>query len=121
MATLETASGSLTLRLTRAEKVGGLLRDLEVPLSAVTDVRVEADALAAVAGLRAPGLAVPGRRIGTWRRQRGHRCVVSVRRGVPAVRVALAGERVDELLVSLPDAAEVAARVRTAADAARRA
>lgn len=120
MATLSTTSDTLTLRLTRAEKVWGLVRDVEVPLDAVGEVRVERDAVAAVAGVRAPGLGLPGRKVGTWRRELGHRCLVSVRRGVPAVRVVLEGQRLDELLVSVPDATEVAERIRSAAAAQRR-
>ncbi len=108
MATIETTSGTLRVSLTRAEKVLGLLRDLEVPLSAVRSVTVVPDGLAAARGLRAPGLGLPGRRlIGTWRR-RGSRSLVSVRRG-PAVRLELTGRRFDTVLVSADDAAAVAA------------
>jgi hypothetical protein len=109
MATIETTSGTLRVSLTRTEKVLGLLRDLEVPLSAVRSVAVVPDGLAAARGVRAPGLGLPGLRlIGTWRR-RGSRTLVSVRRGRPAVRVELAGQRRDTVLVSADDAAAVAA------------
>ncbi len=110
MATIETTSGTLRVSLTRAEKVLGLLRDLEVPLPAVRSVAVVPDGLAAARGLRAPGLGLPGvRRIGTWRR-RGSKTFVSVRRG-PAVRLELTGGRFDTVLVSVDDAAAVAAAV----------
>ena len=110
MATIETTSGTLRVSLTRAEKVLGLLRDLEVPLPAVRSVAVVPDGLAAARGLRAPGLGLPGvRRIGTWRR-RGSKTFVSVRRG-PAVRLELTGGRFDTVLVSADDAAAVAAAV----------
>jgi hypothetical protein len=109
MATIEMTSGTLRVSLTRTEKVLGLLRDLEVPLSAVRSVAVVPDGLAAARGVRAPGLGLPGLRlIGTWRR-RGSRTLVSVRRGQPAVRVELAGQRHDTVLVSADDAAAVAA------------
>ncbi len=108
MATIEMTSGTLRVSLTRTEKVLGLLRDLEVPLSAVRSVTVVPDGLAAARGLRAPGLGLPGRRlIGTWRR-RGSRSLVSVRRG-PTVRLELTGRRFDTVLVSADDAAAVAA------------
>lgn len=111
MATLHTTSRTLTVSLSPAEKVLGLLRDVEVPLSAVRDAAVVPDGLAAARGVRAPGLGLPGRRkIGTWRRP-GEKTLVSVRRGQPAVRVRLAGQRFDTLLVGTDDAATVAATV----------
>jgi hypothetical protein len=110
MATIETTTGTLRITPTRAEKVLGLLRDLEVPLSAVRSAEVVPDGLAAVRGLRAPGLGLPGvRRIGTWRRG-GGRSFVSVRRG-PAVRIELTGQRFDTVVVSVTDAAATAADV----------
>ena len=110
MATVQLTTDSLTVRLTRGEKIAGLHRDLTVPLSAVTGVEVVPDALSAVRGVRAPGLAVPGRRIGTWR-GRGTRRLVSVRRGQPAVRLHLTGQCWDELLVSTPAAQSLADRL----------
>ncbi|WP_091115659.1 hypothetical protein [Geodermatophilus dictyosporus] len=119
MATIRTTPGTLTVTLTRAEKVLGLLRDLEVPLSAVRSVEAVPDGLAAARGLRAPGLGLPGLRlIGTWRR-RGTRTLVSVRRGEPAVRIELAGQRHDTVLVSGPDAADVAASLAAAVPTGR--
>ncbi len=113
MATIDTTPRTLRVSLTRAEKVLGLLRDLEVPLTAVRSVAVVPDGLAAARGLRAPGLGLPGLRlIGTWRR-RGSRSFVSVRRG-PAVRLELSGRRFDTVLVSADDAAAVAASVAAA-------
>ena len=108
MATIATTAGTLRITLTPLEHVFGLLRDLEVPLDAVRSVEVVPDGPAALRGLRAPGLGLPGTRaIGTWRR-RGTKTFVSVRRG-PAVRVELAGQRFDAALVSVEDAPAVAA------------
>jgi hypothetical protein len=76
----------------------------------VSGVEVVPDALAAVRGLRAPGLGLPSRRIGTWRR-RGEKTFVSVRRGQAGLRLALAGQRFDTVLVGLPDPAAVAAEL----------
>ncbi|HEX2075053.1 MAG TPA: hypothetical protein VHF92_14820 [Geodermatophilus sp.] len=109
MATIRTTPASLSVTLDRGEKILGLLRDLEVPLTAVREVDVVPDGLRAVRGLRAPGLGLPGlRKIGTWR-GRGEKAFVAVRRGQPAVRVRLAGQRFDTVLVSTEDAASVAA------------
>ena len=107
MATLEVTGTELRVRFSRAEKVAGLIRDIEVPRSAVREVLVEPDGAAAVHGLRAPGLGLPRRKVGTWR-QRGRRTAVSVRGGEPAVRIRLDGARFGELLIGDPDAARIA-------------
>ncbi len=108
MATVTTTPQTLTVTLSRSERVLGLLRDLEVPRSAVQAVEVVPDGLAATRGWRAPGLGLPGRRhIGTWRR-RGEKTLVSVRRGQPAVQVRLTGQRFDTLLLGVDDPAAVA-------------
>jgi hypothetical protein len=115
MAEIRITDDQLHLELTAREKLAGLHGDIRVPVTSVQDVRVEPDALAAVRGLRAPGLAIPGRtKIGTWR-GRGSRRFVVARRGVPAVHVTLRGVKPDELLVSLEDAEAVARSVRTRA------
>ena len=115
MATLQLTETTLSVRLTRAEKILGLLRDLSVPRSAVRDVEVVADGLAAARGVRAPGLGLPGvRKIGTWRRP-GERSLVCVRRDQPAVRIRLEGQRYDVLLVGADDAAALAAALGAAA------
>jgi hypothetical protein len=111
MATRQLTGSTLSLPLTRGEKVAGLLRDVAVPRSAVRSAEVVADPLTAVRGLRAPGLALPGvRKIGTWRRP-GERTLVCVRRGQPAVRIRLGGQKYDSLLIGADDAAALAARL----------
>lgn len=103
---------AVRLRFRAWEKVAGLIRDLDVPLEAVTSAELVADGLAGTRGLRAPGLGLPGyRKIGTWR-GRGHKSIVSVRRHQPAVRLRLAGQRFDEVLVGSDDAAELVERLR---------
>ncbi|MGR6965427.1 hypothetical protein ACU610_13265 [Geodermatophilus sp. URMC 61] len=110
---MTTTPQTVCVSLSRTERLLGLLRDLEVPLSAVQGVDVVPDGLAATRGLRAPGLALPGvRKVGTWRR-RGEKTLVSVRRGQPAVRVRLTGQRFDTLLLGVDDAAAVAATLST--------
>ncbi len=111
MADLRLTPTTLSLRLRRGEKIAGLLRDLDVPLTAVRGAEVVAEPLRGVRGLRAPGLALPGRRkIGTWRRP-GERTLVCVRKGQPAVRVQLEGQRYTALLVGADDAAGLAAAI----------
>jgi len=114
MATLQMENATLTLTLTRAEKIAGLLRDLELPMTAVRSVEVVDQPLSPLRGLRAPGLALPGlRKVGTWRRS-GRRTLVSVRRNQPAVLVRLDGARYDDLLIGADDADERAAALTAA-------
>jgi len=102
----------LELRFTRTEKALGLLRDVDVPLSAVRDVEVVPNGLAATKGLRAPGYSWPGsRKLGTWRKP-GYKSLVDVRRGQPALRVGLVGQRYDEILVGSDDAEGLAGALR---------
>jgi hypothetical protein len=112
MTTVVLLDDAVQLRFRTWEKVAGLIRDHEVPLSAITWAEVVSDGLAATRGLRAPGLGVPGyRKIGTWR-GRGHKSLVSVRLGQPAVRLRLQGQRFDELLVGADDAAALVEQLR---------
>ena len=112
MSTVHVRNGHLEVRLSPFEKLFGRVRDQVVPTAAVTDVQVVPDGLVAATGLRAPGLALPGRRkVGTWR-GRGVTRFVCVRRGEPALRIAVSGSRFDELVVSTPDADAVAAQLR---------
>ena len=111
MSTIHLSDDTLTVRLARLTRLAGLLRDQVVPLTAVTAVEVVQDGLAAARGLRAPGLALPGRRkVGTWR-GRGARRLVDVRRGQPALRLQLRGHHYDELLLGHDDASALADRL----------
>lgn len=115
MASISTTADTLAVTLTTREKIAALHGDVSVPLSAVRSVRVEPDALAAVSGLRAPGVAVPGRtKIGVWRGH-GRRRFVVARRALPAVCVTLDGARHDELIISAEHAEQIAEQIRTAA------
>ncbi|MHA6793235.1 hypothetical protein ACVGVM_06900 [Pseudonocardia bannensis] len=111
MPTAHVTSDKLEVTFSRGEKIAGLIRDVHVPLSAVRDAVVVPDGFAAARGVRAPGLAIPGvRKIGTWRRH-GEKALVAVRRGEPAVRISLSGERYDTLLLGVADPAGLVARL----------
>lgn len=109
MTDLTVTHDALTVRFTRTEKALGILRDVTVPRSAVTSAAL-VESWREVRGLRV-GLGLPGvRALGTWR-WRGHTQLVDLRRGVPAVRIGLAGAAYDEILVSTPDAPRVVAEL----------
>ncbi|GIJ80994.1 hypothetical protein SAMN05443287_1212 [Micromonospora phaseoli] len=100
MATIEIDLDTVHVRLTTAEKIFALRGDVAFPRTAVREVEVLPDGLAATHGTRVPGLGVPGvRNIGTWRRP-GVTEFVSVRRGEPASRITLVDQRYDAVLVS---------------------
>ena len=112
MALLQLHPSVLSVRFTPAEKIAGLLRDLSVPRSAIRSAEVVPDGLAAVRGLRAPGLGLPGlRMVGTWRRL-GTRSAVSVRRNRPAVLLRLSGQRYDSLLLDVDAPEQLVAALR---------
>jgi hypothetical protein len=99
---------------TTGEKVAGVRGDIEFPLSAVTSVEVVPDALAAVRGMRAPGMSLPGvRKVGTWRTGDGPEFVVASR-GQSGVRLHLQGEKLRSVLVGDDDAAGLARTIEAA-------
>ncbi len=110
MAKVQLTNGDVVVRLTTAEKVGALHGDLRFPRSAVERVEVFEKGLSATRGMRAPGLAVPGRiKAGTWRSRRHGREFVAVTRGRPAVRLHLSGQPYASVLVSEDRPEELAA------------
>lgn len=85
------------------------------PFDAVTDVTVEPGWTSEVLGVRS-GLVVSGYlKVGTFRHPYGAKRLVSMRRGLPLLRVSLdrGASGFDELLLSTPDAAQIAHRVRS--------
>ncbi len=99
--------------------------ELEVPVAGVEQAELIERPLPATRGLRA-GLLVTGLiKVGRWGIGSGRHTFVSIRRGVPAVRLVLdpqAAGRLGyaELLVSTPDAAAVVAAITTRRAAAMR-
>jgi hypothetical protein len=102
----------LTVRVTfpTREKLLGLVRDCEVPVSSVVGAREVGSWRDDVRGLRV-GLGLPGVwLLGRWV-SRGHRQLVALRRNRRAVYVELRGEKYDELLIESPDPGTVLARL----------
>jgi hypothetical protein len=111
MSTIEVGDDAFRVRLSRFERLLALHGDLVVPWTAVTAVEVVPDAYAAVAGLRAPGLGLPGLRLlGTWRTSRGPG-FVDVTGHLPGVRLALRDQPFVSVLVSTADADALATLV----------
>jgi hypothetical protein len=111
MAWLEIDGEHLSVRFSAKERVLGLTRDQVIPLTAVRSV-TPVRSWAEVRGLRM-GLGLPGVwLLGTWRSRR-RRQLVALRRGVPALRIRLAGQKYDELLISTPEAELVRTRLES--------
>ena len=103
---------SVEVRLALWQRVLGLMRDISVPRVDVSEVRLVVDPLAEAmgagikVGLRIPWLYFVARTIRLDR-------VFIVRRGVPALSFAVANHHpLRRVLVSTPDAAELARRLR---------
>ena len=92
MAAVTLRDGTLSVTFTHGEKVWGLVRDLDVPVFAITDETVEADGLRVARG-------------------RGGKSLVSVRRNQAALAVRLQWQRYDGLLIGLDDPQEYVDRV----------
>lgn len=112
--------GSVHVRLARWQKVLGLMRDITVPRQDVGDVCVVDDAVGEAmtagikVGLRLPWLYYVARTIGLDQ-------AFVVRRGVPAVSFAVHGEGpLRRVLISTPEASELAARLGAPWDEAHR-
>lgn len=111
MATLTVEDDRLRIELTRFEHIAGLLRDVDIPLSAIRSVRQIGEPLAATRGMRAPGLGVPRRlKIGTWRGG-GTKQYVVARHGESGLWIELAANPdtdYDEIILSLEGSERVA-------------
>jgi hypothetical protein len=109
---IEVTDDSVEVLLAGWQKVLGLLRDVRVARSDIGDVRVVEDPVREAmmsgikVGLRLPWLCYVARTIRLDQ-------VFVVRRGVPGLSFAVRGEgRLRRVLVSTPDAAELAERLR---------
>jgi hypothetical protein len=108
MANLAITDDTLTVQMSLGEKAEALHRDLSVPRSAVTGVRVVDDGLDEVHGLRMPGTAIPGVvMVGTWISRDGSTFAVCHGRG-PAIVIDLAGAHVDRIVMTVDNPEEAA-------------
>jgi hypothetical protein len=110
---IEPASDGVVVRLSGRDALMALARRLEVPASAIGDVRVVDDGLSLPLGLRLGGTGLPNLRYGRYRGH-GRRTFAVLRRGQPAVVLETPGWRYDRVAVCVPDAAGAAASLRRA-------
>lgn len=114
MATINVDPREVTVTLTPLERVFALRRSVRIPVAHLASVEVVDDAYAAMTGLRAPGLGLPGyAKVGTWRRRSGATVGVVWGRG-PGLRLRASSGRVRDVVVSLDDAAQVRDRIESA-------
>jgi hypothetical protein len=107
MATLRREGNELVVTLTFLEKLAAVSDDIRVPWTSVRYVRVNESPLRELRGLRI-GTRLPGIALGTWH-ARGGRMFAAIYGRSRGVVVELDGTRYRKLVVSLPDASELAA------------
>jgi hypothetical protein len=111
---LEIADGRLEIRLSRAQKILGLMRDISIPFEEIAAVELvenpvrEAMSSGLKAGLRIPYVSYVARTISLDQ-------AFIVRRGVPGLSLSLRDHgHLERVLVSTPDAAALAERLKQA-------
>jgi len=110
MATITVDGGRLRVTFPVNERMLGLVRDVDVPVSSVTGAREVRTWREDVRGWRV-GLGLPGVwLLGTWR-SKGRKQLVALRRNRAAVLVRLRDEKYHELLIETPDPAALLARL----------
>jgi len=110
---VQVTDDSIKIRLKAWEKILGLMNDIDVPLADVADVRVvenpmrQARGTGLKAGLRVPGVYFVARTI-----RLDHAFIL--KRGLPALSFSVRNHPpLERVLVSAPDAEELARRVRS--------
>ena len=104
----------LVVTLERNERTWGILPNLRLPVDSVSAVEFVDDGRGATSGIRSPGLGGTQRLIGTWR-AKNNKQYVCVRRGQPAVKITLGGQKYQTILIGLDDAKGVVDQIRRAA------
>ncbi|HEY1833483.1 MAG TPA: hypothetical protein VGG08_03530 [Solirubrobacteraceae bacterium] len=116
---LEIADGQLEIRLSRAQKIFGLMRDVSIPFAEISAVELvenplrEAMGSGLKAGLRVPYVCYVARTIRLDE-------MFVVRRGVPGLSLSLHGHgHLQRVLVSTPEAQALVERLKQALPAGR--
>ena len=111
MAELTINSTDVIVHLSALEALGAWRREIRVPIDCLRMVHVEESPLSGVTLLRLPGVAWPGAFALGSRRHGGQREFVAVRASQPAVVLDAQGTVWDRVVVSHPDAVDVAAEL----------
>jgi hypothetical protein len=107
MAVLRREGDELVVRLSLVEKLAAVHDDVSVPWASVRYVRVSGSPFRELRGLRV-GTGIPWLvALGTWY-ARGGKTFAAIHRGAQGVVAELDGAPFRKLVVSMPDAAEVA-------------
>jgi hypothetical protein len=111
MAELKVDGNDVVVCLSGVEALAACRREVRVPLRCLRMVHVEGTPLVGVSVLRLPGLSWPGAFVFGSRRRRGRREFVAARAGLPAVVLEADGADWDRVVVSLPNAVDIAAEL----------
>jgi hypothetical protein len=98
---------TVTVQMSLAEKAEALHRDLTVPRSAITGVRVVSDGISEVHGLKMPGSGIPGViMVGTWISRDGNTFAVCHGSG-RAIVIDLTGQNYDRIVMTADNPEEL--------------
>ena len=116
MATVTIDGPNLLVRLTLAEKMGSLHGNVQVPVSSVQAVSVEASPWNAIRGTKTAGVGIPGGAALGVRYFSGGKDFTAVHGSQPAVRIDLdQNSPYSRLIVSVADPEQTVAAVLAAA------
>ncbi len=114
MARLTTSDSSVTLVLTRTERLVGFHGNITAPLTSIAAVRAADDLWSEVRGMRAPGIGIPGVLVVGSLRGGFGRDFAAVHRPGSGVVLEFDGEPFRRWVVSLEDCHGVVAELLTA-------
>jgi hypothetical protein len=110
---VDVEDGRVVVYLNGAQAVMALARQVSVPLAQVRSVTAVPDGGSVDLGWRVGGTAIPRRlRFGRFRSPRRGRAFAAVYCGQPAVVIETTGGDWDRIVITVPDAEAVAARVQ---------
>jgi hypothetical protein len=115
MAQVVVSGNTVTLALTKVERLEGFHGDIVAPVSSVTAVRASDDLWSELRGIRAPGTGIPKVIAVSTRRGSFGKDFAVVHGTGPGVVVEFAGEEFQRWVVSAADPGPVVAEVSVAA------
>ena len=111
MANLVISDDSVTVHMSTAEKAEALHRDMTVPRSAISGVRVVASGIDAVHGFKLVGSGIPGvMMVGSFKGGDGSTFALCHGNG-PALVIDLTGEHYDRIVLTLDNPEQYASQL----------